>query len=187
VFQNPCWVNLLGSCQCNSNQFWRGTHKTRLWHGTVILNTQGLQSPRQPDHTPFTLEINGRVICSQTGGHSAERTAPGRFHTHVHPTAFHTNVQWDPRTKLFLNTWLAAARCLSRVKVTSMQVFVVSSLHVFELDSTWKFPFEISLLEVCLSQVISRAVIGHLSVCAKGSRFCYRKGEINVVCLVEWL
>jgi hypothetical protein len=45
-------------------------------------------------------------------------------------------------------------------------------LHVFELDSTWELPLQISLLEVCLSQVITRAVIGHLSVHAKSSRFC---------------
>jgi hypothetical protein len=44
-------------------------------------------------------------------------------------------------------------------------------MHAFELDSTWKFPVPISLLDVCLSQVISRAVIGHLSAGGKGSRF----------------
>jgi hypothetical protein len=37
-----------------------------------------------------------------------------------------------------------------------------------ELDSIWKFPLQISLLEVCLSQpVISIVIIGHLSVRAK--------------------
>jgi hypothetical protein len=36
-------------------------------------------------------------------------------------------------------------------------------MHVFELDNTRKSPLQISLLEVCLSQVIPRAVIGRLS------------------------
>jgi hypothetical protein len=46
-----------------------------------------------------------------------------------------------------------------------------SSMHVFELDSTWIFPIQISLLEVCLSWVISSALVGHLSASGKGGRF----------------
>jgi hypothetical protein len=51
---------------------------------------------------PFTLNCSG--ICSQAGGFSADSVH------RVHPTAFHTNVQWDPRTKLFLNTCLAGVQ-----------------------------------------------------------------------------
>jgi hypothetical protein len=39
---------------------------------TLFLNTQGLQSVRQPDYTPFTLGLNCGGICSQAGRGSAE-------------------------------------------------------------------------------------------------------------------
>jgi hypothetical protein len=94
----------------------------------------------------------------------------------VHPTAFHTNAQWDPRTKLFFDTCLASndvssgtprptpgseAACsrlfylvprshksISRDENAS-HVYLPrcrclnlwSSMHVFELDSAWKFVY----------------------------------------------
>jgi hypothetical protein len=67
-----------------------------------------------------------------------------------------------------------------------------SSLHVFELDSTWKFPLQIFLLEVCLSQVISiqglwLATFLRVASGADLATVNSKKGERRVVRLVEWL
>jgi hypothetical protein len=56
------------------------------WKQVNIFVTEYLQraekthldeSPRQPDNTPFTLELICGGICSQAGGSSAEGTARG--------------------------------------------------------------------------------------------------------------
>jgi hypothetical protein len=67
-----------------------------LEHSTVTVTSPvGLQS-----FHPWTkLQLNllpGRRVFTK-------RTAPRWFHP-PYPTAYHTNIQWDPRTKLFLNT-----------------------------------------------------------------------------------
>jgi hypothetical protein len=76
----------------------------KYWCRFLILNTPGLQSLRQSDCTPFTLELNCSRICSQVWGCSAEGTSRGWFHP---PHTFHTNVSGS----VHAGVWILDPRC----------------------------------------------------------------------------
>jgi hypothetical protein len=88
-----------------------------------------------------------------------------------------------PEASYFQTLAGVQGRVCPRACMTSMQVFESWILmHVFELDSTWKFPLQISLLEVCLFQ-------GLWLSGKRGADLANvnPKGEMSVVWLTEWL
>jgi hypothetical protein len=173
-----------------STQFIKVTQKKKRKHPWLIIITtiwtewhfsswtfksysRRLQPLRQSDCTPFSLELNCSGILVQAGGCSAERTAPGWFHppctSHLIPYKCTVRSQ----NQVIFKHWLAGVQ-----KLCLMQVFESTC---FNWIAHGNFHSRISLLEVCLSQVISRAVIGSLSASVNP------KGERCVVRLAEWL
>jgi hypothetical protein len=154
-----------------------------------ILKTQELQSLRQSDYTHFTIEIYCSGIRSQAGGCIADRTAPGGFHPPCTLPNSHINVQWDYRTKLFLNTvwqesslvydlyacgWILDPRC-TRLNWSTIWKFLLQIL-------------QISLLKVCLFQLFQGLRFATILRVARGANLATvnSKGR-SVVRLAEWL
>jgi hypothetical protein len=149
----------------------------------AILNTQGLQSLHHSNYTPFTLELNCSGICSQVGGCWAAQRAK-RIPSHCLPS----------QNQVIFTHCLARvqSRVSTRVYDLDEGLNLASLMHVFELDH-----MKISTPDILawglfnylrLSQIWT-AVIRHLSVSGKGSRFgyCLIIPRVIEVWLAEWL
>jgi hypothetical protein len=164
-------------CTLSTNMEWTTTEK-------IILNTQGLQSLHQSNYAYFTLEINHYANCSQTRECVQLKEQPGWFSlpcVHCLPYIQTCHGTVSPRTKLFFKTPSCRTLCMS---ITELKWPWCRCLNL--LDSTWKSPLQshvlyctciVSLIEVGEVYLVARAVIAHLFVRGKGSRFGHSESQ----------
>jgi hypothetical protein len=140
-------------CRTMTSSFESGTHPNckRYFHSSL-----GMQPC--PKTTSWTLKgyshstsqttllspLNLTVVESaprQEGVQLKEQPQADSIHR-AHPTAFHTNVQRDPRTKLFLNTCLAGVEVIVSFTLKQVSESWILNARVW-IGCTWKFPLQI--------------------------------------------
>jgi hypothetical protein len=140
------------------NLHYTDLHVGRLEHVTFILNTRGLHSHSASRITPLSLQCN--LLPGAGGRKDMVRLIPSTVYTPLLYIQMYSEIP----TKAGRNPSQVSITCAGRPRCRCLDI---GSMHVFELDIST----QISLLEVCLSQIITRAVIGHLATSGKGSIF----------------